>query len=453
MTAFLNDGTLDDRLLHAATVANGYLHAFARTGIVGTYPALSEVDLAEEMRCASNSIRITASWTGCLISLGEVLTEKARAGCDVRILILRHNSEFARLRGLELDPTNELGASRQIATEMCEFNRLFRHHPDVKARLRVKAFDGRPTMCMFARDDTRLVGALWPGINAMDAPVVRVTGDGDASLSNSLGRIADSEFERLWDDERTLYITVVDGEPQYTELAEMAWSTEGQHFASVLEDIERATREGGDLGRRRALSALKCAPERISVAVLELHERLRSNDAPEAMKIADVLDEIGELCNAETVLREAVNAGYVQFVEYLVRLQFKSGDQGAAERTLRRAASTGNYFAIFRLMKLLDSTGRSNEVEGVLRDGVHAGSRDALRALVGILDRSGRSHEADRILEQKSAEGTRTAGHLLAIREFNNGKQQRSLSKLREWSHEGDLTAKDILQKLEMTMT
>jgi hypothetical protein len=266
----------------------------------------------------------------------------------------------------------------------------------------------------------------------MDGPVVRVTGNGDASLNSSIGRIADREFERLWDDERTLYITVVDGEPQYTELA---------------------TREGGDLGRRRILSAIKSDPERVRVAVLELHERLRSNDAPEAVKIANVLDEIGELHSAETVLREAVNSGYVQFVEYLVRLQIKTGNQGDAERTLRRAVSTGSYFAIFRLIKLLDSTGRSAEVEGILREGTQAGNRDALRNLVDLLDRLGKSHEADRILEQKGAEGIRMADHLLAIRDFNNGYRQSSLDKLREWAQEDDHTAQDILRKLELATT
>jgi hypothetical protein len=302
---------------------------------------------------------------------------------------------------------------------------------------------------MFAHDNTRIIGSLWPGINAMDGPVVRVTGDGDTSLNSSLGRIADREFERLWDDERTLYITVVDGEPQYTELPKMAWSVEGQYFASVLEDIERATREGGDLGRRRALAAIKSSPERLQVAVLELHERLRSNDASEAVKIADALEEIGELHSAEAVLTEATNCGYAQFIEYLVRLQFKMGKQGDAERILRRAVPAGNYFAIFRLIKLLDSTGRSVEVEGILREGTQAGNLDALRNLVDLLDRSGRSHEADHILEQKNAEGVRVAGHLLAIREFNNGNRQRSLSKLREWAQEGDHTAQDILQKLD----
>ncbi|MCT2583650.1 DUF5919 domain-containing protein [Actinophytocola gossypii] len=450
LTRFLKDGALDEKLLNAAATANGYLRDFARMGIVGSHPTLSEIDLSEEMRGAKDSIRITASWTGCLISLGEILVEKARSGCDVRILILRHNSEFARLRGQELDPVAEHAASRQIATEICEFNRLFRHHPDVKSQLQVKAFDARPSMCMFARDDTRVIGSLWPGINAMDAPVLRVVGDGDPALMRSLGRIADKEFERIWNDEKTLYITVVDGEPQYTEMPEMAWSVDGQHFASVLEDLERATQEGGDLGRSHALSAIKSNPDRVQVTVLELHERLRSNDPTEAVKIADALEEIDELHAAEVVLREAVNCGYVQFVEHLARLQLKAGNDEDAERTLRRGVSAGNYFAIFRLVKLLGSTGRYHEVERVLRDGVQAGSIDALRNLVDLLDRSGRSPEADRILEQKYAEGIRAAGHLLTIREYNNGNQDRSLGKLREWAQEGDDTAQGILQKLEV---
>jgi hypothetical protein len=446
---FLTNGALDEKLLVAATTANGYRHGFERVGMVGSYPTLSEVDLADEMRGARESIRITASWTGCLITLGETLVEKARNGCDIRVLILRHNSEFARLRGLELDPANELCVTRQIATEMCEFNRLFRHHPELRDKLRVKAFDGRPPMCMFAHDETRLIGSMWPGINAMDGPVDRVVGDGDPFLTTSLGRIADREFERLWNDERTLYITVVDGEPQYTELADKAWSVEGQHFASILEDVEQAAREGGEPGRERAIHAIMSDPARIHIAVLELHERLRSKDVAEAAEIVELLEEIGELHQAETVLSEAVNCGYVQFLERLVRVQLRTGSEKNAEQLLRRAVSTGNYFAIFRLVRLLESTGRGGETERVLRDGTKAGSLEAMRNLVDLLDRSERELEADQLLQRKNSEGVRMAGHMLAIREFYRGEVEASLGRLREWALEGDLQAQEIVQRLE----
>lgn len=452
LTKFLTAGALEVKLLEATTTANGYRHDFERTGLTAAYATLAEVDLAEEMRHARKSIRIIASWTGCLISLGETLVERSQAGCDVRILILQHNSEFARLRGLELDPGNERAVTRQIATEMCEFNRLFRQHPELRHLLQVRAFDARPPMCMFAHDDVRLVGSLWPSINAMDAPAVRVVGDGDASLVTSLGKIADREFERLWADEKTRYVTVVDGEPRYTELAEMAWSVDGQRFPSVLEDLECAAREGGDRGRQRVVQAIRSDPEKVHVAVLELHECLRSKDVLRASKIIDMLEEIGLLRHAEVVLQEAVNCGYMQYLEKLVQLQFRAGNAADAERTLRRAVSTGNYYAIFRLIKLLDSTGRASEVEHVLRDGAEAGSPDALRSLVDLLDRSNRSFEADRVLKQKNADGFRFAGHMLAIREFRNGNTEDALSRLREWAKDGDVVAQDIENKLDYTL-
>ncbi|WP_424230045.1 hypothetical protein [Actinophytocola sp.] len=152
------------------------------------------------------------------------------------------------------------------------------------------------------------------------------------------------------------------------------------------------------------------------------------------------------------MLQEAVNCGYVQYLEKLVQLQFRAGNVADAERTLRRAVSTGNYYAIFRLIKLLDSTGRANEVEHVLRDGAEAGSPDAVRSLVNLLDQSNRSFEADRILRQKDADGVRPAGHMLAIREFCNGNAESALRRLREWAKDGDLVAQDIESKLNHTL-
>jgi hypothetical protein len=415
LMTFLTEGGLDGRLLEAATTANGYLHNFERVGIVGAYPTLGEVNLGEEMRSAKESVRIISTWTGCLIQLSEPLLEQARNGCDVRILILRHDSPFAAIRGLELDPYDKDCASRQIATEICEFNRLFHDNKDVKTRLRVKAFDARPPMCMFAHDDIRLIGSLWPGINAMDGPVVRAVGDGDRFLSTSLGLIADREFERLWDDDKTRYIKVINGVPHYTESREEAWWTD-ENFASVLEEVRRAKSADGEQGRRRAIDRIRSDPEKILVAVLELHQNLRSKRHAEAALIVGILEEIDELLQAESVLQEAVSSGDLQFLDKLVRLQLRHGKRRAAERNLRRAVSTGNDHAISHLTGLLESSGRKDQVEQVLRDGVEAGSPYALITLVELLDRSHRSAEAHRLLKRLASEGDPVAASLLAIR-------------------------------------
>lgn len=419
LAEFLTGGGLDGKLLEAATTANGYLRNFERVGIVGAYPTLGEVNLGEEMRRAKESVRIISTWTGCLIQLSEPLLEKARNGCDIRILILRHDSQFATLRGLELDPNDKDSASRQIATEICEFNRLFHDNKDVKAKLRVKAFDARPTMCMFAHDDVRLIGSLWPRINAMDGPVVRAVGAGDRVLSTSLGLIADREFERLWDDEKTRYINVVNGVPYYTELPEEAWWTD-EYFASVLEEVRHAKNTDGEVGRLRAIDKIRSDPEKILVAVLELHQNLRSKRHAEAGLIVNILEEIDKLQQAESVLQEAVNSGELRFLDKLVRLQLRQGKAKAAERNLRRAVSMGNDHAVSYLTGLLESTHRKDEVEQVLQDGVAAGSSYALASLVERLTQSDRSAEADGLVRRLAAEGAPAVASLLAIHERPN---------------------------------
>lgn len=415
LRTFLTGGGLDGKLLEAATTANGYLRNFERVGIVGAYPTLGEVNLGEEMRSAEESVRIISTWTGCLIQLSEPLLEKARNGCDVRILILRHDSQFATLRGLELDPNDKDSASRQIATEICEFNRLFHDNKDVKTRLRVKAFDARPTMCMFAHDDVRLIGSLWPRINAMDGPVIKAVGDGDRVLSTSLGLIADREFERLWDDDKTRYINVVNGVPYYTELPEEAWWTD-EHFASVLEEVRHAKNTDGEVGRLRAIDKIRSDPEKILVAVLELHQNLRSKRHAEARQIVNILEEIDKLAQAESVLQEAVNSGELQFLDKLVRLQLRQGKNEAAERNLHRAVSMGNDHAVSYMTGLLESTERKPQVEQVLRDGVAAGSSYALVSLIELLDRSDRAAEANRLRRRLAAAGDPIAASLRVMR-------------------------------------
>ncbi len=448
---FLTAGGLQTTAEEVVKNANQNLRDFEYAGVLSAYRLLGDVDIANELRLATGPIRIISTWTGCLISISEVLADKARSGCDVRVLILRHNSEFARLRSLELDPSDELSATRQIAIEIGEFNRLFHRYPEVRSSLRVKAFDARPPMSMFAYDDIRLLAFYWPGLNAMDGPAFRVVATGEPETG--LAAIADREFERLWEDEKTLHIRVVEGEPQYLERPDLAWADDGAEHTSVLENLKRAAADHDEQARLAAwehtLADLRQNKPRARTAVLELHERMIIGDLAGASMLVHAIDEAGHIALAEAVLCEAVDAGFMQYLERLVHHFLKTGRPQDAEAYLRKGVAAGNYYAIFRLVKILHSTNRSDEHEDVLRKGAEAGSREAMLNLVNLLDHSNRSLDADRFLENCYAQGRREAGHQIAVREYRGGQRDKALERLRNWAVEGDTEAESILAGME----
>jgi hypothetical protein len=444
---FLTGGGLRATAEEVVQNANQSLRDFERAGVLSAYRALGDVDLASELRLATGSIRIVSTWTGCLISISDVLVDKARSGCDVRVLILRHNSEFARLRSLELDPSDALSASRQIAIEIGEFNRLFHRYPDVRPTLQVKAFDARPPMSMFAYDDVRLLAFHWPGTNAMDSPALRVAGISDSATG--LAATADCEFERLWNDDKTFHMRVVNGEPEYLERPDLAWSTDGAELTSVLESLKQAatchSKNARAVARERVLGDLRRNQQLASTAVLELHERMIVGDLVGASMLVGAIDEAGWITLAESVLCEAVDAGFMQYLEPLVRHLLETSRRHDAETYLRKGVAVGNYYAIFRLINILHSAGRSDEQEDVLRTGAEAGSQEAMFNLINLLDHSHRSLDADRFLETCYAQGRREAGHQIAIRGYRRGQRDNALARLSDWAAEGDAEAANIL--------
>jgi hypothetical protein len=302
-------------------------------------------------------------------------------------------------------------------------------------------------MSMFAYDDTRLVAFYWPGTNAMSGPAVRVTATGDAEAG--LAATADREFDRLWNDDTTLHIRVVDGEPEYLERPELAWSADPAEPGSVLADLKRAATGHGEqartAARERALAGLRDNRSTAQAAVLELHERMIIGDLAGASLLVGALDEAGRLALAETVLCEAVDAGFMQYLERLVRHLLRTQRPHEAEVYLRKGVAAGNYYAIFRLVKILQSTDRADEQEDVLRTGAEAGSREAMLNLVNLLDHSHRTLDADRFLETCHAQGRREAGHQIAIRRYARGRHDAALASLRDWAAEGDEEAAHIL--------
>ncbi|WP_156993527.1 hypothetical protein [Pseudonocardia acaciae] len=446
---FLEGGSLDERLRATALSSNSSLQNFHAAGITHVHASLQEVDLVDEFGRARRSIRIISTWVGCLLSLGEVLVAKAREGCEIRILVVQHTSTFARLRSLELDPGNEDTAPRSIANELCEFNRIFHQHPDVKGKIQVKAYDARPPMCLFSYDHTRLLGSLWPGVNAMDGPFIRVVGEGDPSVQLTLGRLADSAFERVWNDRTTCYVRVIDGVPEYTDRPELAWYAEGQIFASILDDYDQLDATEGKEGQQKVVNSVARDEGRARVAALELHQKLRSKEFGAAAKLVRILDAADSLKYAETVLIEAIDAGYTQFRQPLIKFFLQSAREAEAETLLRQGVVEGDYFSIFRLVQHLDASGRSDEVEPVLRDGAAARNSRARRSLINLLDTTNRSFEANQLLGTWYSAGDSISGHDLAVRLHADGDVDRATKILLKLAELGDADAQRRLTDLK----
>jgi hypothetical protein len=236
--SFLRGPTFDRKLTTAVAEANSLLRRFQRAGIKGAYEYLSIANLVPSIRRAY-SVRILSNWVGGLNELGDALTRAAANNCNIRILILRHDSEYARTRSLELSRGgDDEFVANQIANEISQFDQLFKNHPETKNRILVKAYDASPTLCLFAYDKIRLIGLFWRGELVMNTPFLKVHGEmlapdgrnGHNGHAYSTGvRTAvtvriDEHFESLWCDPETRFIRLVNGKPDYVDSADDAWS-------------------------------------------------------------------------------------------------------------------------------------------------------------------------------------------------------------------------------------
>lgn len=237
--SFLAGKQFDTKLATALADTSANLRRLQTTGIKGAYEVLRISDLAPNMRKAL-SIRVLSNWVGGLNELGEAFAWAASLGCEIRILVLRHNSQYARLRSLELSRgTDGTFVQQQIAGELNQFHLLYEKYPYLRKAMVVKAYDTSPTLCLFSYDRVRLIGLFWRGELVMNTPFLKVVGDlptksgtsgadGGAygnGVRTSLTTRIDEHFESLWNDPGSRFIRIVNGEPDYVESEADAWTT------------------------------------------------------------------------------------------------------------------------------------------------------------------------------------------------------------------------------------
>ncbi|MFD9960729.1 DUF5919 domain-containing protein [Amycolatopsis sp. NPDC059020] len=233
IATFFRGREFTNKMTAAVGDTSSLLRRFRHTGIEGGYDSLRVSDLVPNMRKAY-SIRVLSNWVGGLNELGDTLVKAAANDCDIRILILRHDSQHARSRSLELSRgADESFVQNQIATEILQFDHLFRNHPEARHKIQVKAYDASPTLCLFGYDKVRLIGLFWRGELVMNTPFLKVHGEMASStngfahpneIRTSITERIDEHFESLWSDPSAKYIRVANGKPEYVDSFSEAWS-------------------------------------------------------------------------------------------------------------------------------------------------------------------------------------------------------------------------------------
>jgi hypothetical protein len=223
---YVTSGELVEDVAEATNPRYEALEHFQSAGLTRVYENLGEAALVSKLRVAC-SIRILATWMGNRNEVNGVLAERARNGCKVQVLLLQHDSGYAKLRSREIGYPDERHASREIEADLGDFHRLCRD-PDVAANLEVKAYDGSPVTYMVAYDNTRLLGYFWRNRPSVETPFFELSGsrpgEGGLDERSKVVRMIDAHFDDVWDDVRTKYVRVVDGVPEYVDDRRLAWT-------------------------------------------------------------------------------------------------------------------------------------------------------------------------------------------------------------------------------------
>lgn len=179
-------------------------------GITWTYVDLHEAAIGQKLRRAK-SIRVLTTWMGNLTEHEWTLTQAAEANCEIKILMLRHDSIYAKMRSKELGLEQGSGPKR-IKEELITLERMRKESEGVRRNLSVRAYSGIPIMYLIAYDACRLLGLLWRNRMAIATPFLEVKG-----VAPEIARIIDEHFNKIWHDPNTKSVKIVNGEPRYED--------------------------------------------------------------------------------------------------------------------------------------------------------------------------------------------------------------------------------------------
>jgi hypothetical protein len=229
---------IPERVVEAISSINSQVTLFRNSGITGGCETLDWHDLAKRMENAK-SIRILSNWVGALSELGPTFVRAANRECEIQILVLQHNSEYAKQRSIELSHgTFPDFVQSQIASEIEQFAKLYRENPILKRYMTVKAYNICPVMCLFAYDDIRLLGLFWRGEYVMHSPFLEL--DGRTAQRSAVIQRIDKHFRMIWDDVNTRYIRWGDKKPEYVVYKKQAWSTSVAPHGSAVAKVPEA---------------------------------------------------------------------------------------------------------------------------------------------------------------------------------------------------------------------
>jgi Domain of unknown function (DUF5919) len=224
--AYLSSGSMVEDVTRAVNPGYETLEHFQTAGLTRVYENLGEAGLVAKLR-AARSIRILATWMGNRNEVNGVLAERARQGCKVQVLLLQHDSEYARLRSREIGYGNDDHASGEICADLSDFQRLCQD-TKVAANLEVKAYDGSPVTYMVAYDNTRLLGYFWRKRPSVETPYFELSGskpeEGGRDERSAVVKMIDEHFDNVWDDSKTKYVRMEGGIPAYVDDRDQAWA-------------------------------------------------------------------------------------------------------------------------------------------------------------------------------------------------------------------------------------
>ncbi|MFI6959647.1 tetratricopeptide repeat protein, partial [Nocardia sp. NPDC050408] len=108
-----------------------------------------------------------------------------------------------------------------------------------------------------------------------------------------------------------------------------------------------------------------------------------------------LLQQRGEIAEAETWYRKAVDAGNFNAIYFLGRLLEERGEIAEAETWYRRGIDAGESNAMYSLGRLLQQRGEIAEAETWYRRGIDAGESNAMYSLGRLLQQRGEIAEAE----------------------------------------------------------
>ena len=176
---------------------------------VGEQPELPIAKFIEDVRKASDQVRILDTWT-CLINEDEyrkdfepALKEAIRNGAKVEILLIEPDSEGARQRAAELGGSG-IDVIEEIRRCLRRFGRLqqeveeeITNSGDGQKHLEIKLYNASPSIYLHWCDDQTYWSFFSVNKRADKTPQLEVP------ISAQLGRYLAHRFDELWEDDDT----------------------------------------------------------------------------------------------------------------------------------------------------------------------------------------------------------------------------------------------------------